>query len=210
MSLFRNAQTVNPHTNKRSYQRLVAGLIAVFLLGYIALTYYRVSQQSTLDETRPADVIIVFGAAEYSGKPSPVFRARLDHALSLYRQGIAPFIITTGGNGDDPTFTEGGVGRDYLVSAGVPEGKIIAETQGDDTSESTQRVATITRANKMTTSIVVSDGYHIYRIKRMMAAQGVTAYGSPRPGTKNLTSRQRSLLFLREVLSLTLWRLHLT
>jgi uncharacterized SAM-binding protein YcdF (DUF218 family) len=208
MPLFRNANPAEAH--KQSYKPVIAGVVIVLLLGYIAITYLRVAEQSTLDETRPADVIIVFGAAEYAGKPSPIFRARLDHALALYKQGIAPFIITTGGNGDDPTYTEGGVGRDYLVASGVPESKIIAETQGDDTSESAQRVAAITRANRMLKCIVVSDGYHIYRIKRMMAAQGVIVYGSPRSGTKNLSSRQRSLLYLREVLSLTLWRLHLT
>src|SRR5437879_1709789 len=210
MSLFRNSQTANPHTQKKSYKRLAAGLIAIFLLGYVAVNYYRIARQSTLDEARPADVIVVFGAAEYAGKPSPIFRARLDHALSLYKQGLAPFIITTGGNGDDPTFSEGGVGREYLISAGVPESKIIAETQGEDTNESALRVAAITKANKMTTCLAVSDGYHIYRIKRMLADDGVTAYGSPRPGTKNLAPRQRTVLFLREVLSLTLWRLHLT
>jgi uncharacterized SAM-binding protein YcdF (DUF218 family) len=199
MALFRNA-------NKKL---IAAGLLALALI-YIGVNYYRISRQSTLDEARPADVIIVFGAAEYAGKPSPIFRARLDHALALYKQGLAPFIITTGGNGEDPTFSEGGVGREYLIAAGVPESKIIAETQGEDTNESAQRVAAITRANKMTTCLAVSDGYHIYRIKRMLADDGVTAYGSPRPGTKNLAARQRATLFLREVLSLTLWRLHLT
>jgi uncharacterized SAM-binding protein YcdF (DUF218 family) len=199
MALFRNA-------NKKV---IAAGLLALALI-YIGVDYYRISRQSTLDEARPADVIVVFGAAEYAGKPSPIFRARLDHALALYKQGLAPFIITTGGNGEDPTFSEGGVGREYLIAAGVPESKIIAETQGEDTNESALRVAAITKANKMTTCLAVSDGYHIYRIKRMLADDGVTAYGSPRPGTKNLPTRQRATLFLREVLSLTLWRLHLT
>jgi uncharacterized SAM-binding protein YcdF (DUF218 family) len=199
MALFRNAKK----------KLMAAGLLALVLV-YIGVNYYRISRQSTLDEARPADVIVVFGAAEYAGKPSPIFRARLDHALALYKQGLAPFIITTGGNGEDPTFSEGGVGREYLIAAGVPESKIIAETQGEDTNESAQRVAAITKANKMTTCLAVSDGYHIYRIKRMLADDGVTAYGSPRPGTKNLPTRQRATLFLREVLSLTLWRLHLT
>jgi uncharacterized SAM-binding protein YcdF (DUF218 family) len=208
MALFRNALAVL--TLRRNPKRWILIVIAASLIIYISVNYYRIARQSTLDETRRADVIVVFGAAEYAGKPSPVFRARLDHGLTLYKQGIAPFIITTGGNGDDPTFSEGGVGREYLISVGVPESKIIAETQGQDTNESAQRVAAITKANKMSTCVVVSDGYHIYRIKRMLADQGVTAYGSPRPGTKNLAARQRVTLFLREVLSLTLWRLHLT
>ena len=208
MALFRNAHADT--SSRRNLKRWGVSALLSLVLIYIGFNYYQIAKQSTFDETRPADVIVVFGAAEYAGKPSPVFRARLDHGLMLYRQGIAPFIITTGGNGDDPTFSEGGVGREYLISAGIPESKIIAETQGQDTNESAQRVAAITKANKMTSCVVVSDGYHIYRIKRMLAEQGVTAYGSPRPGTKNLAARQRVTFFLREVLSLTLWRLHLT
>jgi uncharacterized SAM-binding protein YcdF (DUF218 family) len=198
-----------PLSRSAKSKSLAFAVLAAILI-YIGVNYFRIARQSTLDETRPADVIIVFGAAEYSGKPSPIYRARLDHGLELYKLGLAPFIITTGGNGDDPTFSEGGVGREYLIAAGVPESKIIAETQGEDTNESAQRVAAIIRANRMSTSLVVSDGYHIYRIKRMMADNGVVAYGSPRPGTKNLAPRQRAMLFLREVLSITLWRLHLT
>jgi uncharacterized SAM-binding protein YcdF (DUF218 family) len=188
--------------------RLIAYL-ALVLLAYITVTYYRVARQSALDESQPADVIVVFGAAEYAGKPSPIYRARLDHALLLYRRGVAPFVITTGGHGDDEHFTEGGVGRDYLVAAGIPEAKVIAETQSADTSDSAQRVGTIMKANHMKTCLAVSDGYHIHRIKLMMAGQGVIAFGAPRPLLKPLTEKQRMGFFLREVLSLTLWRLHL-
>src|SRR6266481_3610150 len=163
--------------SRSAKSKFMSFAVLAAVLIYIGVNYFRIARQATLDETRPADVIIVFGAAEYSGKPSPIYRARLDHGLELYKQGLAPFIITTGGNGDDPTFSEGGVGREYLISAGVPESKIIAETQGEDTNESAQRVAAITRANKMTTCLAVSDGYHIYRIKRMLADDGVTAYG---------------------------------
>jgi uncharacterized SAM-binding protein YcdF (DUF218 family) len=198
-----------PVSRSAKFKTLGFAVLAAVLI-YIGVNYFRIARQSTLDETRPADVIIVFGAAEYSGKPSPIYRARLEHALALYKQGLAPFIITTGGNGEDPTYSEGGVGREYLIAAGVPESKIIAETQGEDTNESAQRVAAIIRANRMTTSLVVSDGYHIYRIKRMMADNGVVAFGSPRPGTKNLPAKHRATLFFREVVSLTLWRLHLT
>jgi uncharacterized SAM-binding protein YcdF (DUF218 family) len=185
-------------------------LVVAILVGYFAYTYYQIARQSELDETRPADAIVVFGAAEYSGKPSPVLRARLDHALELYNRGLAPYIITTGGNGDDPNYSEGGVGRAYLLGLGVPERSLIAETQSDDTDESSQRVAQIARINHMSTCLVVSDGYHIYRIKKMMAKQGVTAYGSPRPGTSELSAGRRAMLYLREVLSITLWRLHIT
>src|SRR5204862_7104928 len=97
------------------------------ILVYVAYISIRIEQQSTRDEARPADVIVVLGAAEYRGRPSPVLRARLDHALKLYQQGLAPRILTTGGAGGDPIFTEGGVGRSYLVGKGVPSESIVVE-----------------------------------------------------------------------------------
>jgi uncharacterized SAM-binding protein YcdF (DUF218 family) len=198
-----------PPTVSRRTRNIILGVIAVLLI-YTGYTYYEIAQQSEADETRNADAIVVFGAAEYSGRPSPVLRARLDHALELYKRGLAPYVITTGGNGEDLNYSEGGVGRAYLLANAVPDNHLIAETQSEDTSEAAQRVAAIMRANKMTTCLVVSDGYHIYRIKRMMAEQGVTAYGAPRAGTKDLSESRRALFFLREVLSITLWRLHIT
>ncbi len=184
-------------------------LLMFLLLAYVGQNYVQVARQADRDEARDADAIIVFGAAEYAGKPSPVYRARLDHGLALYQQGLAPFVITTGGHGADEHFTEGGVGRSYLMAAGVPEAKLIAETQSDDTSDSAERVAIIMKANNLKSCLAVSDGYHIHRIKLMMAEQGITAYGAPRPLAKPLSTTARASLFLREVLSLTLWRLHL-
>ncbi len=121
----------------------------------------------------PSDAIVVFGAAEYVGHPSPVYRARLDHAYDLFQRGLAPVIITTGGAGKDPHFSEGQVGRDYLEARGIPDVNLIAETQGGDTDESTQRVAVIMRANDMHSGLLVSDAYHLYRAKQMMAREGV-------------------------------------
>jgi len=154
-------------------------------------------------------VIVVFGAAEYAGKPSPIYKARLDHALELYKRKLAPLVITTGGHGNDPQYTEGGVGRDYLIDAGVPEAKAVAETQSEDTADSAVRVAAIMRTNRLKTCLAVSDPYHMYRIKRMMAKQGIVAYGAPRKA-KPLSAWQRAGFYLREVFSLTLWRLGLT
>ena len=125
-----------------------------------------------MDEARPADAIVVFGAAEYVGHPSPVYRARLDHAYDLFQRGLAPVIITTGGAGNDPHYSEGQVGRDYLEARGIPDVNLIAETQGDDTDESTQRVAVIMHANGMHSALLVSDAYHLYRAKQMMAREG--------------------------------------
>jgi uncharacterized SAM-binding protein YcdF (DUF218 family) len=184
--------------------------VLILVAGYFVVQYWRVSHQAHTDETRPADAIVVFGAAEYAGKPSPVYRARLDHAATLYARRMAPVVITTGGAGGDPVHSEGEVGRDYLLEHGVPESGLIAETQSGDTSESAERVAVIMRRNNMHSCIAVSDGYHLFRIKRMMERQGVTVYGAPRPELKPLSRWQQMRIQMKEVLSYTLWRLHLT
>ena len=116
-------------------------LTALVVAAVLAITAFQVAHTASLEEIHAADAIIVFGAAEYSGRPSPVLRARLDHALDLFHRAMAPIIITTGGAAGDPSFSEGGVGRDYLMRHGVPERSLIAETQGRDTSESAVRPA---------------------------------------------------------------------
>ncbi len=195
-------------TRHRGLWLLAACLLA--LVVYTGVMYQRIRRQMWTDEARPADVIVVLGAAEYAGRPSPVFRARLDHALSLYHRGMAPMMITTGGKGDDPRFSEGGVGRKYLLEHGVPDEAIIAETQSDNTDESTERVATIMQKNGMKSCVVVSDGYHLYRAKQMLGRYGLQAYGAPRPQPRPQSRWQRAALVLREILSYTLWRLHVT
>jgi len=163
-----------------------------------------------VDEARPADAIVVFGAAEYAGRPSPVYRARLEHAYELFEQGMAPLIITTGGAGGDPKFSEGQVGRDYLSKLGVPDVNLIAETQADDTGQSARRVAVILEANQLSSALLVSDAYHLYRAKRMMEREGITVYVSPRPDSIPKTRWGRLLAALREAFSYTLYRLHMT
>ena len=121
-------------------------------------------------QAAPSDAIGVFGAAEYDGRPSPVYRARLDHALELYSHGIAPLIITLGGNGGDQ-YNEGAVGREYLMGMGVPESAIIAETESRNTEESARRIAVIARANGLRRLVIVSDGTHLFRIHEICAAK---------------------------------------
>lgn len=150
------------------------------LVLYIAYLAVRIEKQSVRDEAQPADVILVLGAAEYRGRPSPVLRARLDHALELYKRKMAPRILTTGGAGGDPVFTEGGVGRSYLIGHGVPSEAIIVETEAESTLESAAMANEIMRRMDLHSVIVVSDGYHIYRVKRMLESRGLKVYGSPR------------------------------
>jgi uncharacterized SAM-binding protein YcdF (DUF218 family) len=167
-------------------------------------------REANYDEARSADAIVVFGAAEYAGHPSPVFRARLDHAYRLFEQGLAPLIITTGGAGKDPKFSEGQVGHDYLSKLGVPDVNLIAETQADDTDQSARRVAVILEANELQSVLLVSDAYHLYRAKRMMEREGITVYISPRPGSIPKTVWGRWMAAMREAVSYTLYRLHMT
>lgn len=181
-------------------------LAATFTLTRVLAVARDIRRQSTVDEVRPADVILVLGAAEYRGKPSPVLEARLNHALFLYRQQWAPRILTTGGAGGDPTFTEGEVGRAYLSSHGIPSEAILSETQGSSTVESTVAAAEIMRRLDLKSCIVVSDGYHIYRVKKMLESQGMDVFGSPRPSEPRDTWRERWLYF-RQAIAYGLWRI---
>ena len=165
--------------------------------------------QSTVDEVEHSDVILVLGAAEYRGKPSPVLEARLNHALFLYRQQWAPRILTTGGAGGDPAFTEGEVGRAYLSSHGIPSEAILTETQGSSTVESTVGALEIMRRLNLRSCIVVSDGYHIFRVKKILEAQGIQVYGSPRP-TEPKDDWRQEWLYFRQAIAYGLWRVGIT
>lgn len=194
----------------RGWVRPLILSVSLALLAFYVATCFRIMAQSRQDEARPANVILVFGAAEYAGRPSPIFRARLDHAFGLFEKKLAPMIIVTGGAGGDPHFTEGTVGRDYLISLGVPERRLIAETQGDNTSESSERIAVIMRANGWKSAIAVSDDYHLFRIKRMLQSEGIDVYVSPRPNEVPVSHSSRALTVMREALSYLLWTLHIT
>ncbi len=183
----------------------VLAVAAAALLIYVTYIAARIERQSLVDEARPADLILVLGAAEYSGHPSPVFRARLDHALDLYNQKLAPRIMTTGGAGGDPVFTEGGVGRSYLISKGVPSEAIVVETEGDSTVYSTALAGEIMDRMGLSSVIVVSDGYHVYRVKQMLRSRGLTVYGSPRKERNPRSIRDR-WNYVKQAIGYMLWR----
>ena len=171
--------------------------------------WLQIREQSSRDDAREADVILILGAAEYNGRPSPVLKARLDHGLELYRRGLAPLILTTGGAGGDPMFTEGGVGRAYLIKQGVAAEAIIVEMEGETTMHSTAASAEIMQRMGLKSCIVVSDGYHIYRAKRMLEARGLQVYGSPRAiATK--PSWKDWWLYSRQAFGYILWTMGIT
>jgi uncharacterized SAM-binding protein YcdF (DUF218 family) len=190
----------------------VAGILFVVISLPMAVLIVSLSKaierQSMIDETRQADVIVVLGAAEYRGRPSPVLRARLDHAYDLYMQGVAPRVMTTGGAGGDPQFTEGEVGRAYLVKRGIPSEDITVEAEGGSTVHSIVAVSEIMRRMGLQSAVLVSDGYHIYRAKRILENEGMVVYGSPRPETPTGSVREQ-LRYVRQAFGYLLWRIRI-
>ncbi|HUB28597.1 MAG TPA: YdcF family protein [Terracidiphilus sp.] len=203
-----NPRSSSPHS-KWTFRFLLIGLVvlvagtALWCWGVYAQIEYFAGQ----DQAAPADAIAVFGAAEYDGRPSPVYRARLDHAAALYNRGLAPLIITLGGDGGD-AFSEGGVGRDYLMSVGIPESAIIAETKSRSTAESARRLAAIARTNRFLRIVVVSDDTHLFRIHAMCAANGLNVFTSPRPRAVIEGASAETGTIFHEIMSYTAWRLH--
>jgi uncharacterized SAM-binding protein YcdF (DUF218 family) len=198
-----NSAAAQPRDRSRwSWWLLILAALGL-VLGFISAGIVR---QASLQELHPADAIVVFGAAEYSGRPSPVLRARLDHAFDLFQSGLAPTVITTGGAGSDPEFNEGQVGHDYLMHRGIPEASLIAETQGSDTAESVKRIGVIMRANHMHSCIAVSDEYHVFRIRKLLEHEGVEVYVAPRLDSRPHGEWQRVFAVLREAVSYLYWR----
>lgn len=188
---------------------LVLLLLCIFgILGWCRWVYLQIESYAAHDQAAPANAICVFGAAEYDGRPSPVFRARLDHALALYQHGIAPLLITLGGSGGDQ-YNEGAVGREYLVGKGVSESVIIAETKSRNTEDSARRVSVIARANGLRRMVIVSDGTHLFRIHEICAANGLDVLTSPRPYVAIEGGSDERARIAHEILSYTAWRLHL-
>jgi vancomycin permeability regulator SanA len=184
------------------------GLLVLAALAWCRWVFVQIEHYAAQDQAAPSDAIAVFGAAEYDGRPSPVFRARLDHAESLYSRGIAPLIITLGGDGGDQ-FSEGAVGEQYLEGVGVPESDIIAETESTSTDQSVHRLAVIAHTNRLKRIVVVSDATHLFRIHQICAANGLDVLTSPRPRVPIEGNTGETERVEHEILSYTLWRLHL-
>ena len=193
----------------RSLLRKAFLTFVLALFGYLVYVSVQIGDQSTRDEARPADTILVLGAAEYRGRPSPVLKARLDHALSLYWNKMAPSLITTGGAGGDPDYTEGGVGRSYLIEHNVPSEAIVVEPEGETTAHSIAAAGEIMQRMGLKSCILVSDGYHIYRAKKMLEFRGITVYGSPRQSSPR-GGLAEWWLYFRQSVGYLLWALGLS
>jgi uncharacterized SAM-binding protein YcdF (DUF218 family) len=134
-------------------------------------------------EVEKADAIVVLGAAQYDGRPSPVLKSRLDHAIDLFKRGYAPLLVVTGGSGKGDTTTEADVGRKYALAKGIPEAAIIVENRGRTTSESLRTVSEMLKARNMKSTILVSDAFHMLRLRIMARRLGLRSYTSPAPGS---------------------------
>jgi uncharacterized SAM-binding protein YcdF (DUF218 family) len=158
--------------------RLIVGALVVALIG-LAATTFRIWQQGEVDERRPADAIVVLGAAQYDGRASPVFAARLEHAVELWNSGIAPLFVVTGGRIPGDTTTEAAVARQYAIDHGVPADAIIGEDEARNTLTSMRSVAVLLHERGLRSAVFVSDPTHMLRVLRMAADLGLDGYGSP-------------------------------
>jgi uncharacterized SAM-binding protein YcdF (DUF218 family) len=185
--------------------------IVLFLMAgvWFASLYVRIDRVANEEQAQPSDAIAVFGAAQYVGHPSPVFHARLDKVVSLYRRDMAPIVITLGGSADDHSGrSEGSVGRDYLLAQGVPFDSIIAETESVSTEQQAEILAVIARQRGLKRIIVVSDGTHLFRIRALCQRQGLDVLTSPRAPFGNLSKWGHFQRVAHELLSYTFLRMH--
>jgi uncharacterized SAM-binding protein YcdF (DUF218 family) len=162
----------------RDLLRLIVGGIAaaVIVAGYAT---WRIWEQGDRDEQQPADAIVVLGAAQYDGTPSPVFAARLDHAVSLHLAGVAPVLVVTGGKRDGDRTTEAEAARAFAIAHGVDPDAILVENEGRTTLESLRTVGTMLRERGLSSAVFVSDRVHMLRVLRIALDQGVRPFGSP-------------------------------
>jgi len=172
----------------------------VGLIGAAAIAAYtslRIWQVGGQDDARPADAIVVLGAAQYDGSPSPVFEARLDHAVGLYEAGMAQVLVVTGGGAEGDRTTEAAVGRAYAIARGVPDSAILVEDRSRTTVQSLEAVGAMLRQRGLTNVVFVSDRTHMLRVLRIARDEGLAAYGSPAPDSPtdaDLSSRSTALL----------------
>lgn len=160
---------------------LALAILVTFAVGYYALSLWQVWSTGRADESQPVDAIVVMGAAQYDGRPSPQLAARLDHAAALWPEDVAPLIVVTGGSQPGDRFTEAEASAAYLTELGVPEDAVVLENTGTNTVESLDGVAQILDAQGLESVLIVTDPYHALRSKLTAEEAGLTAYVSSTP-----------------------------
>jgi uncharacterized SAM-binding protein YcdF (DUF218 family) len=182
-----------------------AALLAVVLL--VTSTALGIWWTARQDSTPPSDAIVVLGSAQYNGVPSSIFEARLEHAIALYEDGVAPVIVTVGGKADGDQFAEAEAGRDYLADSGIPADALLAVPEGGDTLQSIRAVADTFVDRGWSTAVLVSDPWHAMRAERMADDAGLDAESSPtRQGPAVQTRATQFRYILRETAAYLLYR----
>jgi uncharacterized SAM-binding protein YcdF (DUF218 family) len=174
----------------------MALILVLLLFGTWVVALIGVLFWEQRDEARPAAAIVVLGAAQYVGRPSPVLRARLDHAIALWKRGLSRRIIFTGGFGNGDTTSEAAVGQRYAIQHGVPAGAIMIENNGRSTSESLKHVAGLMEREPSREIILVSDPFHMLRLSILARRYGLTPYTSPTQTSPISSSRRESLKYV--------------
>ncbi len=186
--------------------RVVAAavLAVVLLVGSTALAIWWTARQ---DSRVAADAIVVLGSAQYNGVPSSIFEARLEHAVALYEDGVAPVVVTVGGKAAGDQFTEAEAGRDYLAAAGIPGDALLVVPEGEDTLESVRAAASTFTGRGWTSAVLVTDPWHAMRAERMAEDAGIEAESSPtRQGPAVHTRTTQIRYILRETAAYLLYR----
>jgi uncharacterized SAM-binding protein YcdF (DUF218 family) len=186
---------------------LVLGLAVVLLVGGAAVTVWRAAHHDAAADLDHADAIVVLGAAQYNGVPSPVFQGRLDHAALLWQQGRADIVFTVGSKQPGDRHTEAEAGRDYLIEHGVPEDRIVAVDIGHTTYQSLQAVVHEMRDRQLTTAFLVSDPWHNARIVAMADDLGVEGHASATWTSADASQESRARAYLRETFAYLYYRL---
>lgn len=186
---------------------MALSLLGTIVLLYTGLTFIGIRESASIDEAEEVDVIIVLGAAQYNGRPSPVLKARLDHALELFEQGMANVVLTTGGYGPDPNYSEAHVGAEYLKENGIDPSQIVMQQGSGTTLDTVVAAARHMDASGWRSAIVVSDGFHLYRVKEMFRDNGILVFGSPASDSRiEASAPSRFWYSLREVVVLSAYR----
>jgi uncharacterized SAM-binding protein YcdF (DUF218 family) len=186
---------------------LVLSLVGTVGLIYAGMTFLEIRDSAAIDEAAVVDVIIVLGAAQYNGRPSPVLEARLDHALNLFERGMASVVMTTGGYGPDPNYSEAHVGTEYLAEHGIDPSQIVTQQGSGTTLATVIAAARHMDASGWRRAIVVSDGFHLYRVKEIFLDHGIEVLGSPAPDSRIEASTPSRLWYsLREMAVLSAYR----
>ncbi len=174
---------------------IVVAFAALATTGVAAYATWRIWAQGYTDEARPADAIVVLGAAQWDGVPSPVFRSRIDHAVDLWKQGVAPWFVVTGGSADGDSSTEAAAARTYAISRGVPLEAIMGENRARSTIGSLEAIRDLFHEHGIRSAVFVSDRGHMLRVLRLASDLGIEAYGSPAadsPSDATVTARARA------------------